>query len=339
MSPTFSLILGDAIRTKLPDKSVDLVIGSPPYEIQRLYSVLKFALKGQAWVDWMVAGFKEWLRICRGPVIMVIEGFTEDFAYSATPFLLGADLHRAGITLRKAPIYHRVGIPGSGGPDWLRNDYEFYIVATNGGRLPFSDPTVMGHLPKYGPGGAMSHRLANGSRRNQWGGTPTATGMQGRRRNGKHKKNGRPAERYMTITRDRPGQHAQTTPYTPPKLANPGNVISEKYTAAQVAAMAQFIIESGDVTKHIVGGGVMGHPLAHENEAPFPETLPDFFIRSFCPPGGTVFDPFCGSGSTGAAALKAGRNFIGIDARFSQIKIATRRLREVSAALQAEVAK
>jgi hypothetical protein len=38
-----------------------------------------------------------------------------------------AALHEAGFKLRKPPIFQRVGIPGSGGPDWLRNDYEFVV--------------------------------------------------------------------------------------------------------------------------------------------------------------------------------------------------------------------
>lgn len=46
----------------------------------------------------------------------------------------------------------------------------------------------------------------------------------------------------------------------------------------------------------------MGSDLAHDNEAPFPETLTDFFVESFCPPGGTVLDIFCGSGTTLASA-------------------------------------
>lgn len=125
--------------------------------------------------------------------------------------------------------------------------------------------------------------------------------------------------------------HNQETPYSPPVLANPGNMIQQKYSAEEVAAMFP---QQGDVLKCNVGGGLMGHPLSHENEAPFPESLVEFFVRSFCPPGGTVADFFCGSGTTGAVALKHGRNFIGIDKRFSQVKIATRRLREVAQSLQ-----
>jgi len=81
-----------------------------------------------------------------------------------------------------------------------------------------------------------------------------------------------------------------------------------------------------DVVRVTVGGGHLGHPLAHENEAPFPEKLADYFVRSCCPPEGVVLDPFMGSGTTGAAALKSGRRFIGIDNRQSQVGLARRRL-------------
>lgn len=32
-----------------------------------------------------------------------------------------------------------------------------------------------------------------------------------------------------------------------------------------------------------------------------------------CPDGGTVFDPFAGAGTTGVAALAAGRRFVGVE--------------------------
>lgn len=75
-----------------------------------------------------------------------------------------------------------------------------------------------------------------------------------------------------------------------------------------------------------VGGGKLGDPLAHENEAPFPEYLAEFMVRSFCPPGGVVLDPFSGSGTTAAVAKKTGRNYIGIDIRESQVQLCQRRL-------------
>jgi hypothetical protein len=94
--------------------------------------------------------------------------------------------------------------------------------------------------------------------------------------------------------------------YKHPDIANPGNVIHCK-----------------------VGGGRIGDKLAHENEAPFPEELVEFFVRSFCPPGGIVCDPFCGSGTTGVVALRWGRRFMGCDMRLSQVELTRRRLARV----------
>lgn len=75
-------------------------------------------------------------------------------------------------------------------------------------------------------------------------------------------------------------------------------------------------------------GRHLGSTIAHEGDAPFPERLPNFFIRSFVPPGGTVYDPFGGTGTTLAAAIKCGRRFISCDIRESQIKLMQRRVRQ-----------
>lgn len=53
------------------------------------------------------------------------------------------------------------------------------------------------------------------------------------------------------------------------------------------------------------------YPAAHF--AVFPIELPIRCIKAGCKPGGTVFDPFSGSGTTGAAARQLDRKYIGID--------------------------
>lgn len=312
------LIHGDCLEVlrKMDSDSVDLVFCSPPYEAARTYGI-GFALKGQAWVDWALERYLECVRLSRGLVAWVVEGQTRKFAYSAAPVLLAADLHRAGVKLRKPPVFHRVGIPGSGGPDWLRNDYEFIVCASKG-KLPWSNNTAMGHPPKWAPGGEMSHTLTDGTRRNQWGAVGSAKGMGAKDKNGNARRTDRPSHKVMKVKRsrlnsDRGGgestEGSYEWNYCPPVLANPGNVI-----------------------KLNVGGGTMGSKLCHENEAPFPEKLAEFFVKSFCPEGGTVLDPFCGSGTTLAVASRCNRNGIGIDIRESQIELSQRRLDEVAQA-------
>lgn len=53
------------------------------------------------------------------------------------------------------------------------------------------------------------------------------------------------------------------------------------------------------------------YPEAHF--AVFPLKLPMRCIKAGCKPGGTVLDPFSGSGTTGEAARRLGRKYIGID--------------------------
>ncbi len=72
----------------------------------------------------------------------------------------------------------------------------------------------------------------------------------------------------------------------------------------------------------------MGNDLAHETEAPFPESLVEPYVRCFCPPTGLVLDPMCGSGTTLAVAKRWGRNALGMDVRESQVALSKRRILE-----------
>ncbi|NJM68542.1 MAG: site-specific DNA-methyltransferase [Acaryochloris sp. RU_4_1] len=54
----------------------------------------------------------------------------------------------------------------------------------------------------------------------------------------------------------------------------------------------------------------------------------EWLIEKFTEPGSTVLDPFMGSGTTGIAALRRGRNFIGMEIEPNFYREAVIRLRE-----------
>lgn len=185
--------MGDCldIMRGMESDSVDLVFCSPPYEAARSYGI-EFNLRGDAWVEWAVERYIECVRVSKGLVAWVVEGQTRQFRWTATPALLMAALHHRGIKLRKPPIYKRVGIPGSGGPDWWRNDYEFVVCASKG-KLPWSDNTATGHPPKFPAGGSPSHQSRDG--------------------------------RVNRPRLQREGDTRRVRTYEPPAKANPGNVV------------------------------------------------------------------------------------------------------------------
>ncbi len=65
------------------------------------------------------------------------------------------------------------------------------------------------------------------------------------------------------------------------------------------------------------------YPEAHF--AVFPMEVPLRCIKAGCKPGGTVLDPFSGSGTTGAAARNLGRKYVGIDLNPAYHDLAKRR--------------
>jgi len=62
--------------------------------------------------------------------------------------------------------------------------------------------------------------------------------------------------------------------------------------------------------------------------AVYPEDLITPCVLAGCPAGGTVFDPFTGSGTTAVVALKNGRDFIGTELNPEYVKIAEARIQE-----------
>lgn len=273
--PMLTLHAGDALQWlhTLPDWFVDVWITSPPYADCRTYGLNRKQIRrGESWVEWYIPYCVEMARTGR---IVVINAVGPVRQHQRRDW---------------EPVYV-IGKPEAFPPSW-------------------SDNTAFGHPPKWAPGGAMSNRLSNGKRVNQWGANTTSGGQ--RRKNGTRQDKPRPSHTmttnasYRLKTAAQPNGRMERQHYRPPKLANPGNVIFTKN-----------------------GGNQLGSKHAHESEAPMNLVVAERFVRWYCPPGGLVGDPMCGSGTSLHAALKWGRCAIGCDIRESQIEITRRRLATV----------
>jgi DNA modification methylase len=67
-------------------------------------------------------------------------------------------------------------------------------------------------------------------------------------------------------------------------------------------------------------------PYRGAHFATFPEKLVEPCILAGCPVGGVVLDPFCGSGTTGAVAVRLGRRFVGLDMQPKYLELARERI-------------
>jgi site-specific DNA-methyltransferase (adenine-specific) len=68
------------------------------------------------------------------------------------------------------------------------------------------------------------------------------------------------------------------------------------------------------------------NPAGNNHPTVKPIELMKYLIKLVTPPGGTVLDPFNGSGSTGCAAVELGYNYIGCELDPAYVEIAERRI-------------
>jgi site-specific DNA-methyltransferase (adenine-specific) len=94
---------------------------------------------------------------------------------------------------------------------------------------------------------------------------------------------------------------------------------------------------AGLVMKHVDGSdkanayaGTTGSARQNFHPTVKPTALMRYLIKLVTPPGGTVLDPFTGSGSTGKAALLDGFQFVGVELTEEYLPIIEGRLRWAS---------
>ncbi|WP_019060027.1 DNA-methyltransferase [Streptomyces prunicolor] len=288
-----TLLLGDALEQlrTLPDESVDCIVTSPPY-----YGLRDYGTPGQygleptpsAYVDRMSSLFAEarrvlaadgtlWLNL--GDSYAAAGGHTDPGSTSALQGRRVQLMQNMPSKPADRPRKSLLGIPWRTAfalqdDGWiLRNEIIWH--KTNAMPESIKDRLSSRHEQIF---------LFVKAERYSFDLDPVREPhtMRPQRRPRGHKERQRlgvlPAQTYSTSQRDEPGVDGH------PLGRNPGDVWS-----------------------------IPTRPYSAAHFAVFPIDLPLRCIKAGCRPGGTVLDPFSGSGTTGAAARRLGRPYIGID--------------------------
>ena len=93
-----------------------------------------------------------------------------------------------------------------------------------------------------------------------------------------------------------------------------------------------FVTEEGSASRYFYCPKVSKKERGENNKHPTvkPQELMKYLVRLVTPKGGTVLDPFMGSGSTGMAAKDLGFDFIGIEKSEEYFKICQERIEQIN---------
>ena len=128
----------------LPDKCIDLVVTSPPYDALRDYNGYELDLHGLG---------EQLLRVLKdgGICVMVIQDSTKDFAKSLTSFRTIIDwCDNIGFRLFECNIYNRQGTEGAWWKKRFRVDHEYMPIFLKGKRPQYFDKENIKIPSKHG---------------------------------------------------------------------------------------------------------------------------------------------------------------------------------------------
>jgi len=129
---------------RLPDKSIDLVVTSPPYDDIRKYNGFSYNLHATG---------KEIYRILRdgGIAVMVIQDQTKSFAKTLTSFKTIVDwCDNIGFRLFETVIYRKYGTEGAWWKHRFRVDHEYMPVFLKGRKPRYFDKEPLKIPSKHG---------------------------------------------------------------------------------------------------------------------------------------------------------------------------------------------
>ena len=109
-----------------------------------------------------------------------------------------------------------------------------------------------------------------------------------------------------------------------PKVSRKERHIGHETPPAMFGDMKGCYDDSGE--RYAVGLDARTGNVGNNHPTVKPIELMKYLIKLITPPGGTVLDPFNGSGSTGCAAVELGHNYIGCELDPAYVDIANKRI-------------
>lgn len=157
--------LGDVreLFQAMPDKCVDIVIGSPPYaEKGERYGGSK-PWPTDEWIAWMEQVTVDALRVAKNVVIWIVNGSVRKGRYMAACEGLVYLMYRRGYVCERPVIWHKNAPPNR--KDWFGNDWEYCLAFRPNNSTRYFDGKAIGTAPKYSAGGRFRQRTKSGARR------------------------------------------------------------------------------------------------------------------------------------------------------------------------------
>lgn len=307
----WKLLHGDSLTLmpELPVDSIDAVITDPPYGI---------GFGDEPWDSGPLTdaeSFKAWTSAWATEALRALKpgGWLAAFGAPRTFHRLVAGIEDAGFEIRDQVLWvYAQGVPKSRArPDGLatclKPAYEPVLLA----RKPLEGKTLDANLALYGTGALQIDEARIPRREGGRGFWPA----------------------NMTLSHDTACRRGGCQEDCPAALIDakrrPGSEVSRLFFTSKTGKRER---EAGCEKLPLVvvpiyprGDGVV-RQVRNIHPTVKPLALMQWLTRLLCPPGGTVLDPFTGSGSTGAASVLEGRRFVGIEREAAYVDVARARI-------------